>query len=185
MLTTTITMRNRRNLLHDSQTVHRTLMHACMGVRPLWGTPDMLHLVVRHESPVDWVREFPDAQQCVTLPTEVPITGVPVRYAMIGNPITNVTQPGGRGKRVPAPPEKWKSWCERRLGDALNLTLIDSTLLPTATGKKNTMKTTHQRVLFTGEATVKNQEALAQVMRDGTGPGKAYGCGLLLVEVMS
>lgn len=185
MLTSTLTLnRKARGLMRDTQAVHRTLMHACQGVRPLWGMPDHHHLVVRHERPVDWVASLDGVvQQAVTVPTTTPETGVPVRYAIIANPVVSITVPGKRGKRTPAPPEKWNAWLERRLGEALNLRSIDGTLLGTAHGKRHDTRVLHTRVLFTGDATVRNRAALETVLRDGAGPGKAYGCGLLLVEV--
>lgn len=178
MLTTTITMRNRRNFLHDSQAVHRTLMHSC-ETRPLFGVPDALHLVIRHDKPVDWATEFREATQCVTLPTEVPITGAPIRYAIIANPT------GARHHdRYFLPPEKWNQWLERKLGEAINLHTIDATKLTASSGRRHNMKVTHGRVLFTGDGTVKNHDTLKTLMHDGVGRGKAYGCGLLLVEAL-
>ena len=41
---------------------------------------------------------------------------------------------------------------------------------------------THYRVLVEGVGTVRNSDTLAALMADGVGPGKAYGCGLLLTE---
>lgn len=184
MLTTTLTItRQGRHLIRDSQAVHRTLLHATGGDKHLWGTPDPQHLVVRHPTPVDWLTSLPGvAAQAVTTPTAPHIAGEPIRFAIIANPTRAQPVKGKRGKVRALPPEKWTAWLDRKLGDALNLHTIESTAMPTATGKKDAMRTVHRRVLFTGTATVKTPETLHTLMREGIGRGKAYGCGLLLTE---
>lgn len=182
MLTSTLALDRRgRGLLRDAQAVHRTLAHATDG-HALWGSPDGEHLIVRHPQPVRWATAMRHIAQAVTLPTTTPITGAHVQWAIIANPTHALARPGQRGKVVPLPPEKWNSWVERKLGQALNLHTIDGTALPAAVGHKRDRRTTHRRVLFQGTATVRNHDTLATLMTAGVGRGKAYGCGLLLIE---
>lgn len=184
MLTSTLTLtRAARDLMRDSQSVHRTLMHACRGQRPLWGAPDMSTLVIQHDTPVDWTASMPGIiRQAVTIPTTTPITGAPIQWAVIANPTAAIMQPGAkRGKRRALPPEKWNIWVERKLAAGINIHSIDGCALPTARGTKQTMRTQHRRVLFTGTGTVSNRADLTALQYDGVGPGKAYGCGLLIV----
>ncbi|EEI77643.1 type I-E CRISPR-associated protein Cas6/Cse3/CasE [Corynebacterium striatum] len=183
MLTTTLSLNRTTRIAFDSQAVHRTLLHATDGKPVLWASPDTKHLVVRHETPVDWIKAIRGVTQAVTLPTQIPAASARINYALIGNPILSQYQgPNKRGKKTPAPPEKWNEWLQRRVGNALNLHSIDGTRLPPAKGKKPDMQTIHHRILFTGRATVKDQDALQTLMESGIGSGKAYGCGLLIVE---
>lgn len=184
MLTSTLHLTHKaRRMARDSQAIHRTIAHVLDG-RGLWGSPDPGVLVVRHDRPADWLAGMPGVvAQAVTTPTDVPITGAHVEYAIIANPTSaKAAGMGKRGTVHPLPPDEWKAWLARKLDPALNLRTIDCEAMPTAVGRKPDQKVTHRRVMFTGKATVKNQTELATLMRDGVGRGKAYGCGLLLVE---
>lgn len=181
-ITTCELTRRSRNLVCDSQALHRTLKHDVPG-RFLWSLPESHTLVVQHDAPVHW----PDAMPGViarTHTTEVctPITGAPIRWAIIANPTKATRIKGQRGKRTPLPPEEWKAWVVRKLDGAINIHTIDATRMPTARGKRHTMTVTHQRVMFTGTGTVASQATLAELQHAGVGAGKAYGCGLLIVQ---
>lgn len=181
-LTTCTLSRRANHITRDSQAMHRTLKHDIPG-RFLWSLPDPRTLVVQHDEPVHW----PDVMTGVisrthTTTTSTPITGAPIQWAMIANPTKATRIKGQRGKRTPLPPEEWKTWVARKLDGAINIHTIDTTRMPIARGKRHTMTVTHQRVMYLGTGTVANRQALADLQRDGVGPGKAYGCGLLLVQ---
>ncbi|KAA8723228.1 type I-E CRISPR-associated protein Cas6/Cse3/CasE [Corynebacterium phocae] len=183
MLTTTLTLNSHaRGLVRDSQALHRTLAFATGG-QHLWGLPDDHHLVVRHEAAIDWVAQLPGIlRQAVTTPTEVPVTGAPVRWAIIANPVKSLPRPGAkRGKLAPLDPQSYGAWIERKLSPALNPKFIRAEHLPPAIGRKPGGRTTHHRAMLTGTATVKNQAQLEHLLTTGVGRGKAYGCGLLLM----
>lgn len=184
-LTTTLTTNKKStHLMKDTQAIHRTLTHATNGTQHQWAQPDQHHLIVRHQHPIDWNNTLTGIiTQAITTPTTTPITGAPITYGLIANPTWAQSQGHGqRSKRRALPPEQWNQWLERKLGDALNLHHIDCTALPTAIGKRHTTHTIHRRVLYTGEATVKNHEQLDKILHTGIGSGKAYGCGLLLTQ---
>lgn len=181
----TICHLNRRGsrLTHDSQAMHRTLKHDIPG-RFLWSLPDQRTLIVQHESPVHWPEVLPGViARTHTVDVSTPITCAPIHWALIANPTKSVSRgKGKRGKRTPLGPDEWESWVRRKLDGAINIHEVDAHLMPVARGKRHTMTTFHRRVMFTGTGTVASQAALAALQRDGIGAGKAYGCGLLIVQ---
>lgn len=180
---TTCTLTRRANrVTHDSQAMHRTLKYDIPG-HFLWSLPDPHTLVVQHDEAVCWPDVMPGViSRTHTTSSTTPITGAPIQWAMIANPTKATPVKGQRGKRVPLPPEDWKAWVARKLDGAINLRDVDAALMPTARGKRHDMIICHRRVLFTGTGTVANQEKLAALQHDGVGAGKAYGCGLLIVQ---
>ncbi|MBP2333327.1 type I-E CRISPR-associated protein Cas6/Cse3/CasE [Corynebacterium freneyi] len=187
MLLTTITLNRRaRGLTRDSQAMHRTIAHALDG-RGLWATPTAQSLVVQHTAPIDWGQRLPGIiAHSHTIERRAHQPGTQVEWALIANPTAAIVPPGSprgtRGKRRALPPEKWNSWVERKLTPALDIHRIDGTALPTAVGKRHGARTIHRRVLFTGLATVADPDALTRLQDTGVGPGKAYGCGLLITQ---
>lgn len=176
----------KESLLHDSQKVHRTLMHV-LGQRELWGAPDARTLVVQHPGLVNWVAALPgQVTQAISRPLETPGTDTTITWSLIANPThtPRKANSGPRGKIRALPPEKWNSWLERKLGEALDIHTIDGMAMGTATGLKPGMRTKHRRALFHGTARVKDATKLHTLMRNGVGRGKAYGCGLLITQEM-
>lgn len=182
-LTTCALGRSARNLTRDTQAMHRTLKHDIPG-HFLWSLPDRNSMVVQHDEPVHWPTVMPGViTRTHTTPADTPITGAPVKWAIIANPVKAVKQARGkRGKRTPLPPDEWKTWIERKLDGAVNIHTVDATLMPVGRGKRHGMTLYHQRVMYLGAGTVASQSHLAELQRSGIGPGKAYGCGLLIVQ---
>ena len=181
-LTTCTLTRSANRITRDSQAMHRTLKHDIAG-HFLWSLPDSRTLVVQHDEAVHWPDVMPGViDRTHTTTSTTPITGAPIKWAMIANPTKSIPVEGKRGKRTPLPPEQWKAWVARKLDGAINVHTIDATRLPTARGRRHTMTVTHRRVMFTGTGTVASQQTLADLQRDGVGAGKAYGCGLLIVQ---
>lgn len=183
MITTINLNRRARGLTRDSQALHRTIAHA-LGERGLWAMPDHRTLVIQHEKPIDWTTRLEGIiAHSHTIERRTHQADTQVEWALIANPVAAIMQPGlKRGKRRPLPPEKWNSWVERKLTPALDIHRIDGTALPTAVGKRHGARTIHRRVLFTGLATVTDPDALTRLQDTGIGPGKAYGCGLLITQ---
>lgn len=175
--------RSSHDLTHDSQAMHRTLKHDIDGDF-LWALPDRKTLVIQHETPVHWPNALPGViARTHTVDVHTPITGAPIHWALIANPTKSISRGmGKRGKRTPLGPDEWESWVRRKLQDAINIHDLDAHLMPVARGKRHTMTTYHRRVMYTGTGTVANQQTLSQLIRDGVGSGKAYGCGLLITQ---
>lgn len=182
-ITTCTLTRSSGRVTRDSQAMHRTLKHDITG-RFLWSLPEPRTLVVQHEEPVHWPELMPGVvARTHTTDVSTPPTGVPIQWALIANPTKSVSRGNGvRGKRTSLSPEEWKAWVARKLDGAINLRDVDATLMPVARGQKPDRVTFHRRVLFTGTGTVANRAALSRLQQDGVGAGKAYGCGLLIVQ---
>ncbi|WP_276652428.1 type I-E CRISPR-associated protein Cas6/Cse3/CasE [Corynebacterium vitaeruminis] len=183
MLLTTITLNKPgQGLVHDAQAVHRTLKYLDPNV--LWGCPDGLHLIIQHTHSIDWMTGLGRVMRMAhTTYAHQPDVGDTVDIALIGNPTLCQPRPGQRrGKRVPAPPDKWMGWLHKRLDPCLTIHHVEATKLTPARGQKPTMRTTTQRVLYTATATVTDPDMLDQLKTSGVGQGKAYGCGLLITQ---
>ena len=185
-LTTCALTRKARRLTHDSQAMHRTLAHIAHG-HHLWGLPDAHTLVIQHDKPIHWPGVMPGViDRTHTIETTTPITGAPIEWAIIANPTKARSQgPEKRGKVTPLEPGLWKKWIERKTAGAINIHDVDATPLPTARGQRHTAVVTHRRVLFNGTGTVANHDLLAALQNEGIGRGKAYGCGLLIIQEAS
>ncbi|WP_151530555.1 MULTISPECIES: type I-E CRISPR-associated protein Cas6/Cse3/CasE [Corynebacterium] len=185
MLSTIKINRNGRGLLRDAQAVHRTLLHATGGARPLWGCPSPHGLVVRHDAPVDWKTAMAGvADGYTTRVEEIPAPGAEITFGLIGNPAKAEKREGTRGKITALPEAEWDTWLLRKLAPALDIPHLTLGHVPLANahGVKPQRRVTLRRVMFRGEAIVNDQIVLAQLLANGVGRGKAYGCGLLLVE---
>lgn len=168
--------------MRDSQHAH-TIIFGMIGERGLWARPQPDTIVVQHKEPVNWAACESVVKHSHTVPVTTPPDGATVSFALIGNP--TIAKPQGKGKRgkpTPLPPEKWNTWLERRLGDALTIESIDTERLPVARGRYHARNTTHHRVMFLGTAKVHNHNALHHLQVEGVGRGKAYGCGLLILQ---
>ena len=186
-LTTCALSRNAKRLAHDSQALHRALKHDIPG-HFLWSLPDRRTLVIQHDEPVHWPNVMPGViTRTHSVETTTPITGAPVQWALIANPTMSVSRgKGRRGKRTPLGEDAWVPWVRRKLDGAINIPTnihsVDATLMPVARGQRHEMTIYHRRVIFTGTGTVASQDALADIQHAGVGAGKAYGCGLLIVQ---
>ena len=182
LVTTCALTRRARRVVADSQAMHRTIAYS--AGRCLWGLPNQHTLVIQHDQVIDWHESLPGLISAARTTIAPPVEqGTRVRWAIIANPVHAPIQPGEkRGRRTPLPPERWAEWVTRKLAPALRLDSIRHEPLPTAGGWRHTNRVVHRRVLFSGEGTVTDPVRLGELRRAGVGPGKAYGCGLLLVR---
>lgn len=163
--------------------MHRTLKHDIEG-HFLWSLPNRRTLVVQHDVPVHWPEILPGViTRTHSVETTTPITGAPIQWALIANPTMSVSRgKGRRGKRTPLGEDDWEPWVHRKLDGAINIHSVDASLMPVARGQRHEMTIYHRRVIFTGTGSVASHDTLAGVQRAGVGAGKAYGCGLLIVQ---
>lgn len=179
-------------LLADAHAVHRAVCaatHTSHG-RVLWAHPTRRVLLIHSPTPPDMTR-IPDVASHTIVAPRLPHAGARVRWALIANPVkaTGPRDPEtgrflSRTRRHPLPEPEWETWVRRKLAPALaDLDEISSEALPSWKARPpGRPPITHLRVCYTGTATVVGEDALARLVAEGVGPGKAFGCGLLLVE---
>lgn len=179
----------------DSQRLHAriTALHefelpADGAPRTLWANPAPGRILIQSATPpapCDWATTTGSCDYSGRL-TTLPV-GSSVRYALIANPIRCVPprdeagRSTGRGQRTPLPLDEREAWLRRKLAPALHVVTYQGRPLPTAAGQRTGGRTVHARHLFTGTGTVTDPDALRALVIAGVGPGKAYGCGLLLI----
>lgn len=154
--------------------------------RLLWAQPAPHTLVVRSTMPVNracfpagYVAEA-QHRECAEPPEE----GERIRWAVIANPVRHtglgVDRVAGAKKRTVVRDDP-DAWAQDRLGACVDGP-VTGTQIATAHGRQthSGRKLTFFRWLFEGEGTVTDAERFAGYLRDGFGPAKGYGCGLLL-----
>lgn len=182
--------------LADSQAVHRRVQSVFDGLdltggRLLWAMPTPQLLLIQAPcapstvlTAIGWAaRQHTRDYQLGGMQA-----GELVGFSLIANPTiatsppTTDGAPRPRGTRRPIPPGPGRdAWAHRKLADALTIHTLHSRPLPTAGGNRRGGRVTHNRHLFTGTALVTDPDALRQLVTSGVGPGKGYGCGLLLI----
>jgi CRISPR system Cascade subunit CasE len=113
-----------------------------------------------------------------------------LRFFLIANPIKTINDETGRKKadgetkkcRVPLIREEdQRAWVERKLQHAASLeTLVIDPVFPLRFRKgKESQAGKIQPVSFQGILNVKAPEKMVELVKNGIGPAKAFGCGLL------
>lgn len=117
-------------------------------------------------------------------------TGQRLRFLLIANPIKTIIDEAGRKKedgetkkcRVPLIREEDRqTWIERKFQEAAafeTLTIAPLCALRFRKGKEDRAGKI-QPVSFQGVLNVKDPEIMKDLIHDGIGPAKAFGCGLL------
>lgn len=146
-------------------------------------------LIVQAEHRANWARGFEGlpiliraAQEQVKL---VAAEGDVLSYRLRAAPMKcRPTQPGQRSRRMWLNhPEEWSAWLERKAdmhGFQLETTCIGPSETIAAVRSKEERPQMLLAVEFSGRLRVTDAERFAQAVARGIGPGKAYGCGLLL-----
>lgn len=117
-------------------------------------------------------------------------SGQRLRFMIIGNPVKTIQDESGRLNRqgevkkcrVPLiRDEEWRQWLERKLAGCAELeTLIAEKRLPMNFRKAKERRVGKiQPVRFQGVLKVENEAALMDLIENGIGPAKGFGCGML------
>lgn len=102
------------------------------------------------------------------------------RFRLFANP--TVARAGKRhGLASEAAQLDWLHRQGQRLGFAVEAALVTGKDVLRTRKAKGTVLVQLQRACFEGVLKVQNPDALIAAMRNGIGPGKAFGCGLLSV----
>lgn len=166
----------------DTQAAHRTLAYAVDGGPVLWSQPLPDLLIVQADHPID--PESIGAKSARSLPVRLDYQpGEHVALSVIANPTRALARHGERGKVVPITTRAEQvEWITRKLAPALTVTSVDIEPIGQYGGQRHERRVVHLRVGYTVAGTVTDPEALAGLIRDGIGRGRAYGCGLLIVH---
>jgi CRISPR system Cascade subunit CasE len=116
--------------------------------------------------------------------------GQRLRFLLVANPVKTINDELGRinadgePKKCRVPlirEEEQRSWIERKFQPAISLeALIIGSAVPLRFRKTREDRAGKvQPVVFQGIMKVEDPEALVGLVRDGVGPAKAFGCGLL------
>jgi len=120
-----------------------------------------------------------------------PVAGQRLGFLLTANPIKTITdmqreaKPGKTSEkcRVPLIREiDQRDWLTRKLADAAEI--ADASLLPHVPiyFRKGNRGGKLATVTFNGMLTVRHPERLIELLENGVGPAKGFGCGLLLVR---
>jgi len=116
--------------------------------------------------------------------------GQKIRFRLRANPIKTIKDEDGRLNqrdeikkcRVPLIREEdQKAWIERKLEKICSLdALVFQQEMPLYFRKSNSKRAGKiQTVLFDGVLNINDPDALIEMIKNGIGPAKAFGCGLL------
>lgn len=112
-------------------------------------------------------------------------------FLLTANPIKTIVDEGGRRDargdpkkcRVPLILEdEQRQWLERKLAGAVDILDMSMWPHPPLYFRKRGTSGKLCAVTYQGAMRVKDPERLVKQLRDGVGPAKAFGCGLLLVR---
>lgn len=169
-----------RSLVRDSHRTHQVLTGAAEG-RVMWSLPepDLLiaqaDRVIRPDDMRGIVRFAASAEKRLDY-----LAGARLEMAGIVNPTQAVSRPGQRSRIQALTPHGWPEWAARKLGAAIAVEHVDIRHHRTHGGNRQGSRVVHALASLRAVGAVRDPEALAGVLRDGIGRGKAYGAGLIL-----
>lgn len=147
------------------------------GARVLWARTSPNTLVVSSDTAPAWGK-VPGAVSADIHPMPRHPEGETVRWELITAPTGQRRAESGeeeqrpRGKRTPLAEEEFEDWLHGKFAGALDLTSV----------KWKRLGGRPARYHFTGEAVVRDSEALQELCLSGIGAGTATGAGLLLTS---
>lgn len=156
--------------------------------RMLWANPTRGVLVVQGSTPITaercpWRHSHIGASQPVCADWQ---PGDVLKFSLIGNPVKSLRrdQCGGKVRRVPlTDPAQRDAWMHRQLGAFFaDITADGQPLSPSISARPDGKRPVQTRHLWVGIATVADPAALRAAIIGGIGHGKAYGCGLMIVQ---
>ncbi|WP_049579204.1 type I-E CRISPR-associated protein Cas6/Cse3/CasE [Nocardiopsis sp. SBT366] len=161
-----------------SKAVRRALAPAPgTEARVLWTRLSPTMLVVSSDTAPAWGK-IPGAVSASIQPMTRHVEGETVRWELVTAPTAQrevaPSEEGGkpRSKKVALPEEKFEAWLDQKLGEALQVTAAEWKRLGGRPARHH----------FTGEAVVRDSEALQELALNGVGGGTATGAGLLLTS---
>ncbi len=120
-----------------------------------------------------------------------PVAGQALAFVLTANPIKSVVdehidaKPGKTSSHVRVPllkEDEQRAWLRRKLAGAAELAEFTVIRHPPSYFRKGNRAGKLVTVSYEGALRVTDAEALRQLLMQGVGPAKAFGCGLLLVR---
>lgn len=147
-------------------------------VRPLWMRPSRDLLIISSDAIPDWDL-IPGAESANMSRVPLHPSGTWVHWTLMAQPTAAATAPGHgqRGKRRLLPESQFRSWLERRLAGALDVTEMRWRRIAP---QVRTGRPAPVAYLMEGHGLVLDGQALYDLCLDGVGAGKSAGHGLLL-----
>jgi len=113
-------------------------------------------------------------------------TGTPVRFRVAANAVMRCRRPDGKHRDAPLPEDKVAEWLTGKLAGALaDVVILNATRSVYGVDRKGSKKEAPAALqvdMIDGVGTVHDPDRLLEVVVDGVGRAKAYGCGLLTVS---
>lgn len=110
----------------------------------------------------------------------------PVRFRLAVNAVTRSRRPDGKHRDAPLPEDQVDQWVQSKLAGALSeVTILSSTRTVYGIDRHGLTKgtlTALQVDTLDGVGRVDDLDRLLELLLDGVGRAKAYGCGLLTIS---
>lgn len=123
--------------------------------------------------------------------TPQPTAGQRLAFLLTANPVRTITdkqrddKPGKQSDKCRVPlikEENQREWIIRKLTDASQIESVNILPHPPVYFRKGNHGGKLVMATFEGVMRVHNPDVLVTIMKNGIGPAKAFGCGLLLVR---
>ena len=163
--------------------LHHKIEDTFASDRVLWARPSWSAVIVRSDglrigSDISWL-------ECVgMLDDPAPHVGDDIIVQVIACPTRSVRPAGAhcRGTRTPIPVgDDSSAWIRRHLDQAMTIDTVEQRGMPTVWAHKPGTTATIRRIRFAVSGRVTDAGALKRLIDTGIGPGKAYGCGMVVI----
>jgi len=124
--------------------------------------------VLAHKS---WEPQFREGQRLI--------------FSLRANPTKKIRDQDDRERKIRVPlikEEEQKNWLRRKLSDAGEIRALDIQNNPPIYFRKGSRAGKVVPVSFEGILEVQHPDALRQIWKNGIGPAKAFGCGMLMLK---
>lgn len=154
--------------------------------RPLWARIAPTQIITRTKHPLPAHQFHPIAEQMLQTTETLPALGARISLAGIANATITTThgepRRNAKKRRISVPIDQRAEWLAAKLEGVINMTLIETEPLAPILVPKPTGLVTIDRTGYYATGAVANTHRLAYLLANGVGHGRAYGCGLLLVQ---
>lgn len=171
--------RHARQLPFDSARLHRILTVNTGTPNTLWSSPRAGIILVQSDRPVRPEGFQRDASSIRSKEIDLRFEqDSRVEMAGIIN-ATRVHTTPAKKSRVPLSADEIPGWLTRQLANAATLDTITVEQLSPAKGRRDTGPMIHSRAGFHAYATITDTARFEEILHQGIGRGKRFGCGMI------